>query len=89
MTSPDPKAIERWEKQRAKGKTRYILMTGVLGWGAAMFVVMTFFVSHPDELAWWRIALSAIVCLAGGALFGFLTWALSERRYQKHLSERR
>lgn len=86
MTSPRPKAIERWEKQRAKGRTRYILQIGVFGWGLAMFIAMTFVVNRPVQLTPSTIALSAIIWLLGGALFGFVTWTMSERKYRKHMN---
>ena len=34
--------IDTWYREAAKGKARYILLRGVLGWGLPMFIIMTF-----------------------------------------------
>ena len=50
-----------------------------------MFVVMTFFVNRRpgSELSPWTILISAIIWALGGALFGWVMWNLSEKKYQK------
>lgn len=75
-------ALARWEKSRALGKTRYILISGVLSYGLPMFVAMTFF-AHRADLSPKFIAVSAVLWLTGGALFGLITWHIFERQYRK------
>lgn len=77
-----PDALARWEKSRAIGKRRYILISGVLSYGMPMFVAMTFF-AHRADLGPKFIAMSAVLWLTGGALFGLSTWHIFERRYRR------
>ena len=77
-----PQAAARWEKTRAMGKRRYVLISGVLSYGLPMFVAMTFFV-HRSDLSPNFIAVSAVLWLTGGALFGLVTWHIFERQFAK------
>ncbi len=77
-----PTSIQRWEKKREAGKTRYILQTGILGWGLAMFVVMTFVVNKRAE-NFGNIFFALLLWLVAGALFGWLTWIVNEHLYHK------
>jgi hypothetical protein len=77
-----PKSIERWSKKREGGKSRYILQTGVLGWGMTMFIVMTFVVNkRPETLK--NVLLALLLWLVAGVAFGWLTWVVNERLYRK------
>ena len=77
-----PEALARWEKTRALGKRRYVLVSGVLSYGLPMFVAMTFFV-HRTDLSLRFIAVSTMLWLSAGAAFGFITWHIFERQYAK------
>ena len=77
-----PEALAKWEKVRAKGRTRYVLVSGVLSYGLPMFVVMTFLV-HRADLSPRFVGISAIVWAIGGALFGAIMWYVLERQYRK------
>ncbi len=77
-----PRGLRNWEKVRAGGMTRFVLLRGVLSYGLTMFVVMTFIV-HRGDLSARFIAISAGLWLVGGAVFGALTWVLMERIYRK------
>ena len=82
-----PEEMARWEKVRALGMWRYVLLYGVIAWGAPMFVLMTFVVNpFPTfpELIW----ISAGIWAIGGALFGTTMWWFAERRYRKALASR-
>jgi hypothetical protein len=87
MNSEMPKELKKWEVTREKGKARFILVTGVLAWGLPMFLVMTFlFGRRPDGArSLGMILVSAIIWAFGGALFGWVTWTLSEKKYQNFL----
>jgi hypothetical protein len=61
---------------------RFVLVRGVLCYGLSMFVAMRFIV-HRGALSPRFIAISAILWLVGGAVFGALTWLLMERIYRK------
>lgn len=77
-----PEQIEAWKSERDKGMFRYVLIRGVLSYGLAMFVAMTF-IAHRDELSPSFVGLSAVAWTFGGALFGVLMWYVQERRYRR------
>jgi hypothetical protein len=76
------KELAQWEKVRAKGRKRYILVTGVLSWGLPMFFAMTFIVNR-SRLSPGYIGFSIILWMLAGALFGAVMWHIFERRYRK------
>lgn len=80
------KGLQSWEITRATGMRRFVLMRGVLSYGLTMFVVMTFIV-HRSDLSVRFIAISALLWLVGGALFGVLTWLSMERLYRKAVAK--
>ena len=88
MNPEMPKDLKKWEITREKGKAKFILVTGVLSWGLPMFAVMTFVINRKrDEvLPPWLILVSALIWGLGGALFGWVIWTLSEKKYQKYLA---
>ena len=77
-----PEQLEKWRVVRSKGMLRYVLVNGVLSYGLAMFIAMTFFV-HGDELSPRFIGLSAVMWSIGGAIFGISMWYLQERQFRK------
>ena len=81
------KEIEQWSTVRQKGRTRYILLNGMLGWGLFMFVAMNFLVNRGSKEP-AMLLVSLAVWMAGGALFGYTNWVMSEKRYQKAVDER-
>ena len=84
------KQFDKWQKMRAKGKEKFILINGLLSWGVPMFVVMTFVVNMPEngEMVFGLIAINALIWALGGLAFGYFTWTLSEKNYQKELKNR-
>ena len=79
-----PKHFEHWSKLRAQGKARYILRTGVLAWGLPMFLFMVLIINRRTT-SLTAIGLNLLIFSLGGAVFGWITWALSERQYQRAL----
>jgi hypothetical protein len=79
-----PKWMLRWQTQRTEGRAKYIFKAGVLGYGLAMFVAMTFFVAPPAVLNARAIAINALTWAVAGAVFVALTWWISEWRYARH-----
>ena len=77
-----PEQFEKWKEIRAKGMLRYVLVSGVLSYGLAMFVVMTFVVNR-DRLGTTYIGISAIAWTIGGALFGEAMWFVQECQFRK------
>lgn len=75
----------RWETERTRGRRRFVLLKGVAGWGLPMFialgVAMPWWSGRYERLTPPALAISAAVWLAGGLLFGLLTWHFSEKAY--------
>ncbi|MBL9206539.1 MAG: hypothetical protein JNN01_15715 [Opitutaceae bacterium] len=82
-----PDSLQRWARIRARGRLRYIVLRGMLLWGGTMTLVMTWIVNRtPGQSPTWRTwALSAALWLSAGVVYGWITWILMERKYQKHL----
>lgn len=82
----DRKSFDRWTKRRSMGRTRFIWLVGVLGWGLTMTVVMGIyeFFDHPNHPALWGLTVfGAVVFLIGGYFFGMSMWYFLEKDYQR------
>jgi predicted lysophospholipase L1 biosynthesis ABC-type transport system permease subunit len=77
-----PASIQRWERVRAGGLARYILVHGILLYGLPLFALMTFVV-HRERLSLAFVLASALLWAIGGALFGWVMWHLRERMYRR------
>jgi len=92
-----PKQIERLEKIRARGRTHYVLYTGVFGWGMSMFLMMTFW--HWHEKYGWHVPsrgdlyFSILVGLPlwslGGYAWGAVMWSYLIERVLRRETDRR
>jgi len=74
-----------WERAKAKGPLRYILMRGVLGWGVPMAVFVLaaeYFIFHRT-FEFHEIVMRSVVFLMGGVLSGALDWKWTESRYRR------
>ena len=75
----------KWEKVRAGGMWRYVLIYGVLYWGGVMIVgtsIYNFFF-RPYRFSLNELKFSVPVFLVGGLLFGLFGWLVSEHQYRK------
>ncbi|WP_444910220.1 hypothetical protein [Microbulbifer sp. TRSA005] len=83
------KHFENWSKTREKGRSKFILINGLLAWGLPMFLVMTFIANKPDDGQWSPtfIAFSAVLWALGGLAFGYFAWGSTERAYKKELAK--
>ena len=72
----------QWERVRAKGKLRFLIVQGLLCWGLPMAVVMTvylhFFKSQPLDLT---LKFVAPVFFIGGLLWASVLWFFLDRKY--------
>ena len=80
---------EAWERLRARGRTRYLLLWGVLGRGLpmALLVMMLFLVLEGrrfdstllgDASLWLRLLLGAALFSVGGAASAYARWRSME-----------
>lgn len=84
------KHFQKWQSTRVKGKSRFILINGLIGWGLPMFIIMTFVVNKPEagHMSPSLVALNAFIWAIGGLAFGYFVWSASERVFQKELKSR-
>lgn len=82
--------LERWKVTRAKGRGRYIWLTGVLVWGVATGVLWSVTMSAIKGWSQFPIFLpiALIVYPIGGYYFGSWTWKKAEDDYQKSIEHR-
>ena len=74
-----------WELTRVKGRTRFVLTRGVLGWGVPMALVMLLkdYFFDGEALTPVGLLISLVVFLSGGYFFGLALWALNEKSYRR------
>jgi Flp pilus assembly protein TadB len=90
MTTKMPRSLRHWEITRETGRTKFILIDGILRWGVLMFILMTFCVEPQrwhTPLTAKSVIVSACIWIVAGAVFGWLVWMSSERKYKKFKEE--
>ena len=79
------KAVQVWFEDAKMGKTKYVLVKGVLSWGVPMFIVMTIllpqFQGHEDPLRLSRIIVGVVIWGIGGYIFGWWAWRSNLKKY--------
>lgn len=81
-----PARAEKWKETRAKGKTRYVFLVGVLWWGGFMtgFMSIWQYFMRPERYDWIQDPLAnLLVFTIGGFLFGTCIWSIAEKQYLK------
>jgi hypothetical protein len=66
----------KWERTRAKGMWRFVLLNGVLCWGGLMSAAMSVYNAR-------NLTLTVPIYLAGGFAFGLACWLFGEHLYRK------
>ena len=77
------KQAQKWAAIRQRGRRRFILRTGVLGWGvpaALVFTAIGWTFGAPGPLL-GRLAIALVLFPLTGIWFGARMWVESERRY--------
>lgn len=77
--------LERWEAHRARGKTHFVLVRGMLQWGIAsafLWAAGMAWLQGKDFATLLTVAL--VIFPIGGILWGVAVWNLMERKRQKH-----
>ena len=74
----------RWAAIRQRGRRRYIVVSGVLGWGVPTAILTTTFMQLVGGVPGpflGRLALGLVTFPLGGIWFGAWMWSVNERRY--------
>ncbi|GAB1595584.1 hypothetical protein [Lysobacter claricitrinus] len=73
-----PREPQQPLRARALGRTRYVLLVGVAGWGLPMFVYMMllrpWIGGHAQEISARHLAIGALTWAVAGAAFGLFMW---------------
>ena len=75
----------QWALIRERGRRRYILVTGLLGWAlpvACLSTLINHVIGAPGPFV-PRLAIAVVVAPVFGYLFGVLMWSQNERDYRK------
>lgn len=77
--------MDKWVKIREKGKQRFVLVNGVLGWGATTAILWSVLMEliEPSQNIWVRPIIALIIFPIAGVVFGHLMWDKSEKAYEK------
>jgi hypothetical protein len=74
----------KWSEIRARGRRRFILIRGVLGWGVLTAILLSIvghvFLQGPAPFL-GRLAISLALFPVGGIYVGTHSWSAGERRY--------
>ena len=82
---PNRVALGKWEKQRAKGKMRYIFLVGVCGWGVGMTggKLLSHAITGNWEAHWSIYLIYLVVNAMTGVVFGLCMWHFQDRQFRK------
>ncbi|MFA6617790.1 MAG: hypothetical protein WCT23_01820 [Candidatus Neomarinimicrobiota bacterium] len=74
-----------WAKIRKMGKTKFILIYGVLFWGLIMAIAFFFFNLRQNQSVPWYVHLliSLSIFTIAGYFVGHLTWKSAEKKYHE------
>jgi hypothetical protein len=80
-----PKQAERWARVREKGRTRFVWIRGVFGWGipvAVFWSIWMGWIQGWDRL-WILTPLALVLFPIGGYFWGVVMWRKFESAYQE------
>ena len=89
-----PEAAERWERERARGRSYFIWRRGVIGWGvpaALLTIALRAYQLHALGPAWTMtpdlregITIALVVFPLCGYAFGAWLWTREEEEYSRY-----
>jgi hypothetical protein len=85
-TTMNNKQRAKWEKTRAKGMWRFVLLSGVFGFGGTMIIatsILDYFFSY-NGFRFQDLYFKVPIYLISGLAFGLFIWFYGEYQYQKN-----
>lgn len=80
------KQREKWAKTRQMGRTKFVLLNGVLGWGVSVAVGWSVAMTAMNG-KWDRFPLTFLIAIIGfpigGYIVGRVMWAQQEKEFAK------
>lgn len=89
-THRDDTRFTKWASVRTRGRLRYILVTGVLGFALPVGVIselVDHWMGAPGPF-WGRLGISLLLVPITGYFFGAVMWHFNERQYQRRSADR-
>ncbi len=80
------KQRSKWERTRAKGIWRFVLLYGVLFWGGLSIIANASFNMITGTFVSSRLSLTVPVFLVSGFVFGLALWLVGEYMYRNSSS---
>jgi hypothetical protein len=84
---PEEERWRKWKLTRSRGRNRFILVTGVLGWGLTTAVIWSLLMAGIQ--GWNRLPtllpIAIIVFPICGYFFGTFVWKSTETKYYEYL----
>ena len=81
MNDRDAEFLARWQKTRARGRMRFVLVRGILCWaipaGTCATLINTWF-NHGLSVR--QLIINVVVWLCGGVFYSLYLWNVSERK---------
>jgi hypothetical protein len=89
-TEQPPAPVDRrWQRIRAKGRSRFIWVWGVLGYGLTTAVVSSVVrIVHRDSNFVTEFGCALVPSLVCGYFFGLVMWKSNERQYHRAIRNR-
>lgn len=73
---------KNWAETRKMGRTKFILIYGVVFWGLLMALVFFFLGLKESSQPWYiQLLTSIIVFCPAGYFVGYFTWRSAEKKY--------
>ena len=84
-----PLQLKKWEERRKLGRTKFILIYGIVYWGIPVGIIMVLFNGWRFGFSVPRIVTACITWPIAGVVYGFFMWHMMEKKYQQFLATNR
>jgi hypothetical protein len=85
-----PRDLQKWEVKRRLGRTKFILVHGVIFWAIPACIAATliriYLMGQKFDFNATSVGITVVVWVLAGVLFGWRMWRRVEARYQDFLA---
>ncbi len=80
-------SVRKWKQIRSRGRTRFILVRGMLGWGGLTAAFWFAFMMANGNMPIKTIMIGVVFFPLAGLLWGWWVWKISERQFNPDSSK--